>query len=337
MRKEEATDMVKLRRWTLLFAIWTAALLPGQTRELRTLPPQPPPAGNGSSAGSFHAGDTLSTMTTSAAVALGPGDLLEIAVFDTPELAQRVRVNSDGKIVSTLIGEIDVRGMKPDALEQIVRTKLVAGHFVKDPQVSVFVVEFAGQTAYITGEVNRPGAYPLMRSHHLMDMIAVAGGLSGRAGNAVTITHNGDSSATMVVDISDKDQARRDPEILPGDSITVGQTGIVYVLGDVSRPGGFLLDRRGTLSVVQAVALAEGALPSASIRKAQLIRTIDGNRQETVVDLKSILHSDIPDPQLHPGDILYLPGSLTHGLGRATIQTIIATISGIAIYSAAYR
>jgi len=278
-------------------------------------------------------GDALSTNITGARVALGPGDQLAIGVFDTPELTQTVRVDSDGKIRLALIGELAVQGMSPDALEKLIRRKLMDGHFVKDPQVSVFVVEYAGQMTYVTGEVARPGAYPLLRSHHLLDLISFAGGLSSRAGNEVTIARAGDSAHLIHIDLSDKDEDRKNPEILPGDSITVSQTGIVYVLGDVERPGGFLLDRRSTLSIVQALALAEGTKPSASLSKARLIRTSQGNRQEIALNLKMILKSQGPDLLLQAGDIIFVPGSLTRGMGRRSIEIIEASAGLAAIYA----
>jgi len=277
----------------------------------------------------------FSTGITGAPVTLGPGDLIDVSVFDTPELTQRTRVNSDGKISLALIGEIPVRGMSPNALQQLVASKLVEGRFLKDPQVSIFVSEYAGQMAYVTGEVMRPGAYPLLRSHRLLDLIAVAGGLSARAANVVTITRAGDPQQLIRADLGDKDEDQRNPEIMPGDSITVGQTGIIYVLGDVGRPGGFPLDRHATLSVMQAMALAEGPKPSASLSKARLIRTNQENRQEIPLDLRTILKSQSPDLPLQAGDIIFVPGSLTRGMGRRSIETVLATASGVAIY--AYR
>ena len=303
---------------------------PGNLQAAETLQQS---ANTSSSLAPSYGRDASSTSISGAQITLCSGDLLEITVFDTPELSQRIRVNSDQKITLALIGEIEVKGISPAALEMLIRSKLVDGHFVKNPQVAVFVSEYAGQMANVTGEVNRPGAFPLLRSHYLTDLIAVAGGLSQRAGNTVIIARHGDSASSLVVDMADKDEQRRNPEIEPGDSITVGQAGIVYVLGDVGRPGGFLLDRRGTLSAVQAVALAEGIMPSASLRKAQLIRTSDGNRQEIILDLQSILKARSPDLQLQAGDILYIPRSLTRGMGRQSIETILATVSGMAIYS----
>lgn len=322
----------------LVLGIAGTEALVAQTRETAGVPAAIPAAiASTSPPSSARPGDSFSTTITGARAVLGPGDLLEISVFETPELTQRVRVNSDRKIMLSLIGEISVDGMTSDTLQSTIRTKLITNHFVRDPQVSVFVAEYAGQTAYISGEVNRPGAYPLLRSHRLSDMIAVAGGLGTRAGNLITINHGAEASLPMQVDLNDTNVRRRDPEVVPGDSIMVGQNGIVYVLGDVTRPGGFLLDRRSTLSVVQAVALAEGMLPSASYRKAELIRATDGRNLEIPIDLKAMLKAEIAAPQMQPGDILYIPTSLTRGLGRASLQTILSTASGVAIYSSAIR
>jgi polysaccharide export outer membrane protein len=324
----------------LLSILLAAVILSAQARETdrvqaQATEPQAQQAGSAPTAGgTFAARDSLSTGITGARVALGPGDLLEINVFDTPELTQKIRVDSDGKITMALIGEIAVQGMSPSALEKLIRSKLIEGNFVKDPQVSVFVAEYAGQSAYITGEVSRPGAYPLLRSHRLRDLISVAGGLTSRAGNTVTIAREGDSTQTIHVDLSDKDEGQSNPEILPGDNITVGQTGIVYVLGDVERPGGFLLDRRATLSVMQALALAEGIKSSASITKASLIRTTQETRQEIPLNLKMILKSQSPDLPLQAGDIIFVPGSLTRGMGRRTIDVILQTAGVAAVYAA---
>jgi polysaccharide export outer membrane protein len=328
--------MGEFRNLLLLLAVSSPVFLLAQTREQGTAQatdPQQPPAMGAPALEPSYKKDALSTAMTGARVELASGDLLEIAVFDTPELNQRVRVNSDGMIQLSLIGEISVRSLSPDELGTIIQSKLVDGHFVRKPQVSVFVAEYAGQMANVTGEVNRPGAYALLSSHRLMDLIAAAGGLSAKAGNEVTLTHGGNSASSSVIDLSDKDASRNNPEIAAGDSITVGQAGIVYVLGDVARSGGFLLDRRRTLSVVQAVALAEGTLPSASIKKVRLIRASVESRQEILLDLKMILKGQSPDPQLQAGDILYIPSSLVRGMGRQSIETILATVSGMAIYS----
>jgi polysaccharide export outer membrane protein len=320
----------------LLLAVFGPALVLAQIRELGTLQasePRTPDASVSAAGFTSSTRNPLSTAITGTGTALGAGDLLEITVFDTPELTQRMRVDDRGDILLALIGEIHVQGMSPDELQRMVRQKLIDGHFVKNPQVSVFVAEYAGQMAYLTGEVNRPGAYPLLRAHRLADLISVAGGLSASSGNDVTIRREGSASSSIHVDLSDKDEERSNPEIKPGDDITVGKTGIVYVLGDVTRPGGFLIDRRSTLSVMQAIALAEGTTQSASITKVQVIRTENGVRKEIPLNLKTMLKSQSSDMLVQANDVIFVPGSMTRGIGRRSIDAILATATSAAIYA----
>src|SRR5207244_3000436 len=107
----------------------------------------------------------LTTRITAAPVELGPGDLMDIVVLDTPEVSGRFRVNSDGEITLPLIGAIPVKGLPPEQAQTLIAKKLVDGNFIKDPLVTVFVSEYASQMVYVLGEVKMPGAYPLMGSH----------------------------------------------------------------------------------------------------------------------------------------------------------------------------
>jgi polysaccharide export outer membrane protein len=279
--------------------------------------------------------DPLSTSITSARALLGPGDLLEINVFDTPELSQRVRVDSDGNITLALLGEMSVRDMTSVQLERKIAGGLITGRFVRKPHVSVFVAGFAGQVAYVTGEVNRPGAYPLMRSHRLRDLVAVAGGPTAKAGNLATIVREGDKPETLQANLNGAESEQDNPEILPGDRITVDHAGIVYVLGKVGRPGGFLIDRHNTVTVLKALSLAEGLQSSASINKATLLRKTDDGNLEIAINIEEILKGKSPDLAVRDGDILYINGSFLRGLGRETFTTILGTASTAAIYLAA--
>jgi polysaccharide export outer membrane protein len=266
---------------------------------------------------------------------LGPGDLLEISVFDVPELSQRVRVDNDGKITLALLGEMNVRSMTSVQLQKEIADGLVTGRFVRKPQVSVFVSGFAGQVAYVTGEVNRPGAYPLMRSHRLRDLVAVAGGATPKAANSVTIVRGGDKPETLEANLKGTESEQNNPEILPGDRITVGHAGIVYVLGKVGRPGGFLIDRHSTITILQALSLAEGLQSSASIKKASLFRKTDEGHEQIAVNIEDILKARSPDLAVRDGDILYINGSFMRGLGRETFTTLLGTASTASIYLAA--
>ncbi len=282
-----------------------------------------------------YAKDALSTSITGARAVIGPGDLMDISVFDTPELAQRARVNGDGKITLALIGEIFVKGMTADEVRATIRTKLVDGHFVKNPQVTVFVSEYAGQMVYVTGEVNRPGGYPLLTSHRLQDLVAVAGGLTPRASNLITIERQSASPASpTVLRVNLKDSDNANPEMMPGDRITVELTGLVYVLGDVGRPGGFLIDRRTELTVLKALALAEGPTQDASLTKASLLHSKDPNAQPIPLNIKMIVKAKAPDLPLEAGDIIWVNSSQTRNLGRLAVSTMLATASGVAIYTA---
>jgi polysaccharide export outer membrane protein len=279
-------------------------------------------------------GESLLTGITSARATLGAGDLLEIGVFDVPELTQRVRVDGEGKIALPLIGQLSVSGNSADSVRALVRQRLIAGHFVRDPQVSLFVIEYAGQMVYISGEVNRPGAYSLLRNYRLMDLVAVAGGMTARSGNLITLTREGDPGHPIRIHLNDRGEAEDNPTISPGDSVLVGPAGVVYVLGGVTRPGGFILDRRTKMTVLEALALAEGPTQVASLHNATLIHSTDPNPQPIPIDIKMIVKTEKPDLVLQGGDIIWVADSQTRNLGRLAISTILATAGGVAVYAA---
>jgi polysaccharide biosynthesis/export protein len=327
--------MMRATKWCLaaLLMLAQALCLQAQTPEEPGTHAAPPSQPTAPLEEGYEPNDSLSTAITGAPVFLGAGDLLEISVFDVPELSVKVRVSSDGEIALPLIGKIKVEGMNSLDLQDQIAQNLIKGRYVRKPQVTVYVSGFAGQVAYVTGEVNRPGAYPLLRSHKLFDLIAVAGGPSARAGNEVTITRSTDKPETIQANLNGKEDAQNNLEINPGDRITVGRAGIVYVLGEVGRPGGFLIDRRGTITVLQALALAQGLQTYASMTKAVLFRNNGGGRVEIDVNIKKILKGQEPDFTVRDDDILYIYGSAIRGLGRNALTTVLATASAAAIYA----
>jgi polysaccharide export outer membrane protein len=258
--------------------------------------------------------------------------LLEIGVFDTPELAGKVRVNSQGEITLPLIGIIDVGGLSPEEVQDVVACRLKQQDFVKNPQVYVFVTEYASQVVYVTGEVVRPGPYPLMGSHRLLDFISAAGGFAPRAGKTVTLLVRGDSEHPRILELgsSGKDS---NPELSAGDSISVAQMGLIYVLGEVRRPGGFLLNREDSLTVMQSLALAEGILPTAAKSSAKLIRTTAKGRDEIPLNLEAILKSRTRDFAMQDNDILFVPGSTAKGIWKG-LQNVFPAATSATIYRA---
>jgi polysaccharide biosynthesis/export protein len=248
----------------------------------------------------------LTTRITAAPVELGPGDLMDITVLDALEVSGRFRVNAAGEITMPLIGVVPVRGLSPEQAQTLIAKKLVDGNFIKDPQVTVFVSEYASQMVYVLGEVKMPGAYPLMGSHRLLDFVSAAGGLTPNAANEAKITRTADPDHPVTLSLKSGD-AKDNPEMHPGDSISVEQAGLVYVLGDVNRPGSFLMDRHEQITVLRALALAQGPSPTAKLSKAKLVRTTNNERTTTDLNLKKMLKGGIDDPPVQEGDILYVP------------------------------
>ena len=186
-----------------------------------------------------------------AAGPIGAGDLVEMSVFDTPELSGKLRVSNTGDVILPLVGSLHLQGLKAGEAQALIRQKLIDGGFLKDPQVTVFVAEYATQGVAILGEVKNPGIYPAFGSHHLLDYISVAQGLTPLAGTSITITHASktDEPQRVKVMAGATPKPENNPEILPGDTIFVERTGLVYVVGDVARPGGFPMDHDGQLTI----------------------------------------------------------------------------------------
>ncbi|MGD0829511.1 MAG: polysaccharide biosynthesis/export family protein [Terracidiphilus sp.] len=243
-------------------------------------------------------------------LSIGPGDMLDITVYDVPELTLRVRVDEDGSINLPLIGEIHCGGMSVSEAQNLLVAKLVQDDYVKVPEVSILISEFATQSVSVGGEVNQPGIYPLPGPHTLFDAISAAGGLTSNAGNTILITHKGNSDAPARITIANNGGFLSPPEgIRPGDMITVSKAGIVYVVGEVNRPGGFLLGNNSRLTVVKAIALAQGQTNHARMKNVSIVRHKDGMVEITKIDLKQMMRGREEDIQLLPDDILYVPNS----------------------------
>ena len=142
--------------------------------------------------------------TDQSAITLGPGDLVDLTVFDVPELVLKVRVDSSGGVSLPLIGDLKLAGMTVRDTQQLIARELVARQMVRAPQVSLFIEEFATQGITVYGEVNTPGVYPLMGPHRLYDAISSAGGLTMKAGRTVTILHVGQRDHPEVITLSNE-------------------------------------------------------------------------------------------------------------------------------------
>jgi len=259
------------------------------------------------------------------------GDLLEINVFDVPELSGKFRVSNAGSISLPLIGELAVQDSRTDQLEHIIARKLEDGGYVRNPQVSVFVAEFATQGVSVLGEVKKPGIYPSFGSHRLLDYLSMAEGTTPLAGSMVDITRHG-SNPTQRVALRSKGETRENPEIFSGDTVLVERAGVVYVVGDVVRPGGFPMDQDDQFSVLQAVALAQGANRTAALKSAKLIRTTPQGKTEVPMNLNAMIGPKAADVPLKDGDIVFIPSSAAKSAMKRGLEAAVQAAVGVAIY-----
>lgn len=281
------------------------------------------------------AADAASQPAAVNSVLIGPGDLLEIAVFDTPELSGKLRVSEKGGVTLPLIGELQLAGLTTSQAETLVRNQLVDGDFLKDPQVSVLIDEYATQGVSVMGEVQKPGIYPMLGAKRLFDVISMASGLTPTAGTVVTITHRETPQQPQTLAFRDAtgEVATANVELAPGDTVVVQRAGIVYVIGDVGKPGGFVIDR-DQLTVMQSLALAMGVNRTASLKGARLIHRTSQGAQETPLRLDQIMSAKAPDVEVKPGDIVFVPTSAAKSAFKRSLDAIVQTAVGVTIYGA---
>ena len=268
------------------------------------------------------------------AIAIGPGDLLDLSVFDVPELVLKVRVDVNGCVSLAFLGDLKLAGMTVGNAQRLIARELVARQLVKDPQVSIFIEEFATQGITVYGEVNAPGIYPLMGPHHLYDVISAAGGLTLKSGRTVTVLHAGQSDLPEVVALaninaSENPLERANVPIYPGDTIVVSKAGMVYVLGEVNKPGAFLMEDNTSISVLKATALAGGTTKLASLKGSLILRKSLAGTTQTRIPLDKIYHGKAQDLQLHAEDIVFVPLSNIRNYGAMGLQGAIQA----AVYS----
>jgi len=268
-------------------------------------------------------------------VRVGAGDLLEVRVFDTPEMTQTIRVSDSGDASLSLIGRLHLGGLTPDEAREVIAHSLVEGHYLVNPQVSVLIQEYGTQGVSVLGEVQKPGVYSILGNRTLLDVISQAGGTTMYAGPTVTVKRNSNSTLLTVALTKDANNTlASDVAMQPGDKVFIPRASLVYVLGDVGRPGGFLMQNRGRMTVLQAIALAGGQTRTASITHVRLIHKTDTGYTDTQIPLKKIMNGQSPDTELQAEDILYIPNSSAKSLIYRTAPSIFQSASSAAIYGA---
>jgi polysaccharide export outer membrane protein len=263
---------------------------------------------------------------------IGPGDLLQIRVFDTPELDQSVRVTDAGTVTLIVGANVQVSSLSAESASRNIESALLDGHLLLHPHVSVSIVELATQKVSILGEVKAPGAYTITTSRSVIDVLTLAGGITDIADRRIVIERRGTHEHISYFLSNSPDLALASAvSIDPGDSIFVPKAGIVYVLGDVARPGGYMLTNNDAqLTSLQLLARAGGTNHSAVPSRAKLIHRSGNAYLEEPLPLSAMQKGKRPDMLLRPDDILWVPFSylrsfaaqgsgIVSALGSATV------------------
>jgi polysaccharide export outer membrane protein len=245
-----------------------------------------------------------------ASLKLGAGDMVEFSVYNVPELSGKARVGDNGDLYLPLIDKVHVAGLTPEEAQSLIEKRLSDGGFVRNPHVTVIIDQSGAKGASVLGEVAKPGIYPVLGEQHLFDIISAAGGLTDKAGTSVMITHRDhpDKPVTLPLARNLSDSTISNIEVAPGDTIVVRKADIVYVVGDVARPTGLLIDRQ-SMTVLQAIALAGGTTRTSKMNGARIIHRGPDGFTETHIQLKKILQAKAPDVTMKNDDILFVPSS----------------------------
>jgi polysaccharide export outer membrane protein len=283
---------------------------------------------------------------------LGPEDVINIDVFNVPELSKTARVANDGMISLPLIGRVQAAGLTPEQLRQDLAEKW-GENYLQDPQVTVFVNEFRAKPVSVIGAVEKPGLYTLTGRRTVIEMLSMAGGFGKKgtsaAGRTVLITRKSGFKDLQPVDgmhVRGPDQIEIDLnrllytrdealniEVRPLDIISVSKAEVVYVTGAVAKPGGFVLEDRPTMTVLQAIAMAQGLTFTAAKKSTRIIRTNqDGSKREVPIDLSKIIKGKAEDTTLAADDILYVPDSTKKLLGQRSTDAAFAAFTGWLIW-----
>lgn len=273
---------------------------------------------------------------------IGSGDLVEVAMYDAPELSGRFRVDEKGDIQVPLLGSIHVQGLTADQAAKIIQQQYVTAEILKpeSSQATVFIEEYANQGITISGEVKTPGVYPALGVRMLNDVMAAAGGITVTASSRILITHRNDPQHPVTVEYNPTALKPVIPQvqILPGDSILVPRAGIVYVVGDVGKPGGYVLDGRNTLTVEEIMGLAGGGGHAAKLQKAELVRALPDGRKEMIdIAVNRIFTGKSPDVALKDQDILYVPTDTKKLVLEQALQSALNIGTQFTIYRTAYQ
>lgn len=282
---------------------------------------------------------------------IGPTDVLVVSVADAPEFGGKYRVSDSGMIeLPGVPTPIRAENLSPMELAHSIREALLSAKQLRDPHVGVFVDEYHGRTITVLGAVAKPSVYPLSKKTNVLQALSLAGGPLPNSGNTVTIVRGpasaeatgtavGSVQILQMGDLLSGKELSTASEVKNGDVISVSSAQLIYVVGAVVKPGGYTMaDPNSGVSVVQAVALAEG-LNSVASHHGLILRqsTSDRARIEIPVDIGQMMTGKNTDVVLAPNDILYVPTSGAKQTLKVMGEIALAAANGAAVYGVGYR
>ncbi|HYG80064.1 MAG TPA: polysaccharide biosynthesis/export family protein [Pyrinomonadaceae bacterium] len=281
---------------------------------------------------------------------IGPGDVLDIRVYNRPQLSREaVRVDGRGMIRMPLIeGEIKAACLAESELSALISERYKK--FYRNLHVDVFVKEFQSEPVAVIGAVNTPGRFQLQRRVRLLELLAFANGPAERAGRAIHVVHAGTISvceapgaaAAAAADAPDAVKASfvsynlsetlrgeegANPFVRPGDIITLPEAEQIYVVGNVISPRAIAL--KEPLTVTRAIAMAGGAMRDTKTDRVRVIRQLPGTttKTEIFVNLKAIEKRQATDLALQANDIVDVPVSEGKSILRSLVGAVIPSVA----------
>ena len=206
---------------------------------------------------------------------ISPGDLLDVSVFGEPDLGRQVRVAADGTADIIMVGNTHLAGMTALQAGDAIAQEFRARNLLLRPQVSVIIKESATQSVSVLGEVQHPGMYQITGTPTLLQVLSMAGGLTATADPKATVKHRNGQIESASLPLRETDTSFSigdDPQVSPGDVIVIARAGVVYILGEVNRPGGFVMQNSGQITILELLSQAGGANRTASLDNSVLLR-----------------------------------------------------------------
>jgi polysaccharide biosynthesis/export protein len=263
-------------------------------------------------------------------IRIAAGDLIDVQVFHTPELSAKLRVSQDGLITLPDTGDIAVGGLTPLEAAAKIEKSLRDSQVMLDPHVTVLVTEYSTQGISVLGEVRKPGTYLLLGRHSLYDALSAAGGVTPQLGSSIQITHQSDSTRPETVPVNSPNYSdlQRLTEVKAGDVVVVSRAETIYVVGDVGHPGEYFIQNGQKLSVLNAIALAQGVNPTARGSKASIVRKTATGAETIPVNLNKIAKVNGENLILRPADVLVVPRSGTKSFLNVVLPGVTGAVAG---------